>query len=395
MKVLIIFVDMLRANRLSTFNESLKIDTPIDDSFKQLGGTIYRNCFTPGPDTPRGISSAITGIPPHINGCDVRLKWPRDFLKPEIDTIYDLFLEKKFKIDILSDPRERAVGLLPANISELGIHNARYDLDDYLENIVIEDDHFIFLCLPQFHWALDALGASKNAEKYGQNDVASAINLVFEKLDKDLFDHIIIFSDHGFKFTYEMKLSSDYMLLNDDRTHTVMIHRKKHQMDININEKLCSIADIYPTIQDILDIETYDGFSLFSNNMRNYIVVEDHISFLPSINQNIELWAVIDREYIYIRKLDRAILIDRQSQFEFEVIIDYYDNILDKESSFCRYKTEHDRIFVYSQNLLNIVGLDFNKLYKSRRKSRSLLISNFYKIKDLFIELWKNIFFKV
>ena len=75
MKILTIFADMIRPNRLSTFNDCLKEDTPIDTKLKMLGGTVYTNCFTPGPDTPRSTATFLTGVDPYLNGCNTRLKW--------------------------------------------------------------------------------------------------------------------------------------------------------------------------------------------------------------------------------------------------------------------------------------------------------------------------------
>ena len=96
MKILTLFVDMIRPNRLSIFNNQIKVDTPLDISFKNLGGTIFNNCYTPGPDTPRGMSTFFTGVDPYENGCNTRLKWPQFFLKENQQTIFDIFLEKNF-----------------------------------------------------------------------------------------------------------------------------------------------------------------------------------------------------------------------------------------------------------------------------------------------------------
>ena len=52
MKILVIFIDMIRPNRLSTFNDKIVADTPLDLSLRELGGTYYTNCFSQGPDTP-------------------------------------------------------------------------------------------------------------------------------------------------------------------------------------------------------------------------------------------------------------------------------------------------------------------------------------------------------
>lgn len=381
---------MLRANRLSTFNDTVEIDTAIDSSFRELGGTIYKNCFTPGPDTPRGISTFTSGMPPHLNGCDIRVKWPRDFLNPDLKTVYDLFLEKDYKVDFLSDPRERAVGLFPENISNMTVHNSDcYDIDQYLDQIVIENDHFIFLCLPQFHWTLDALGASGNGEKHALNDIALAFNKVFNKLDKDIFDHIFVFSDHGFKFTHEMRMFPDFMLLNEDRTHTVLIHRKKFDSKLTFNDKLCSLTDIYPTFEDILG-NNPTGFSILSKKEREYVIIEDHIDFMQEVNKNIELWAVVNKTNIYIRTLTEAFVIDRKSMRVAAGIIKYFDKILEKESSYIKYKIEYDKVFVYSHNLQNCVGNDYEKLYDFRRKKRAPLISNYFKAKDILFSLIKN-----
>ena len=390
MKVLVIFADMLRANRLSTFNDAVEIDTAIDTNFRELGGTIYKNCFTPGPDTPRGISTFTSGIPPHLNGCDIRIKWTRDFLHPHLKTVYDLFLEKDYKIDLLSDPRERAIGLFPENISNMTVHNSDYyDIDQYLDEIVIEDDHFIMLCLPQFHWTLDALGASENGEKHALNDISLAFNKVFNKLDKDIFDHIFVFSDHGFKFTHEVRMSPDFMLLNEDRTHTVLIHRKKFDSKLTFNDKLCSLADIYPTFEELLG-NNPNGLSLFSEKVREYIVIEDNIKFNPEVNQNIELWAVVNKTSIYIRTLTEAFVIERKSLQVVEGSVEYFDKILEEESSYLKYKIEYEKAFVYHLNLQSHVGNDYDKLYDFRRKKRAPLISNYFKTKDMLFRLIKN-----
>ena len=52
MKIMMIFIDMFRANILNMFNDNAPY-TNIDNLFEQWGGTIYTNCYTPAPDTPR------------------------------------------------------------------------------------------------------------------------------------------------------------------------------------------------------------------------------------------------------------------------------------------------------------------------------------------------------
>ncbi len=165
MRVLTIFIDMIRANRLSTFNNNIKVSTPLDDAFKDLGGTVYTNCFTPGPDTPRGMSTYYTGINPYQNGCNTRLKWPKYFLNKNFKTVFDIFLEKNYEMNIFSAPNERETGFLPSHIDSMDIHNDDYDMNKYLSNIELKDDHFLFLSIPDYHWAFDDFGYSTNGRK--------------------------------------------------------------------------------------------------------------------------------------------------------------------------------------------------------------------------------------
>ena len=122
MKILILFTDMIRPNRFSFVNDNINRISPFEKSIEKLGGTFYSNCFTEGPDTPRGLATFSTGMPPNKNGCDTRVKWPRYFLDKNLKTIYDLFLEKNYKISMFSNPNENT-GMFPNHITDMDIHN--------------------------------------------------------------------------------------------------------------------------------------------------------------------------------------------------------------------------------------------------------------------------------
>ena len=211
-----------------------------------------------------------------------------------------------------------------------------------------------------------------------------------KKADRKRAYKDLIFSDHGFKFSHEVKVDPDFMLINEDRTNTVLIHRQKYDDKLVVNDKLCSLTDIYPTFQEILGDKSY-GFSLLQDNERDYVVIEDHIKFLPEVNQNLELWGVVNKASIYIRTLTEAFLIDRKSHNVVSGVIEYFDLILESESSYKKYKTEHERIFVYSSNLQKLVGNDYEKLYDFRRNKRSPLIGGYFKVKDLIFRLSKSL----
>jgi hypothetical protein len=354
MKVLTIFIDMIRANRLSTFNSNVKKDTPLDIAFKEIGGTTYTNCFIPGPDTPRGMSTFYTGVNPYKNGCNTRLKWPQYFLDKDLNTIFDLFIDKGFKIDCYASPKERDTGLYPSHISDMNIHNKDCDLNKYLSELKLQNDHFLFVSIPDYHWAFDDFGYSVSGEKKAYKVTKSVFDIVFKNLNKDDFDHIFIFSDHGFKFTVERKREPKACMLDEDRTNSIMLHRTKGQESLVKNDKLCSIADLYPTYEAILGNHQTKNFSLLSDNEHKFIVLEDHINFAPSINQNIELWALVNKDIIYIRELDKVSLINRATREVTNEIITEYDDILKSNSSFGAYIEEYEKIFRYRKNILSI-----------------------------------------
>ena len=82
MKILLCFIDMLRPDLLNLYGN--RFVSQVDLFFEKLGGTVYRNCYTPGPDTPRSTACILTGCYPKKNGCDARVKYPKYFLKKNI-----------------------------------------------------------------------------------------------------------------------------------------------------------------------------------------------------------------------------------------------------------------------------------------------------------------------
>ena len=116
MKILVVFVDMIRANRLSLFNNDIKLKTQLDNEFEQLGGTIYTNFYSECPDTPRAMASFISGKLPYQNNCDLRTKWPRYFLESETN-IFDQLIKKDYDLNLFSNPNERKKGMFSKNIT--------------------------------------------------------------------------------------------------------------------------------------------------------------------------------------------------------------------------------------------------------------------------------------
>lgn len=348
MKVLILFVDMLRPNRFGLYNNSEFND--IDNFLNSIGGTLYTNCFSPSPDTPRSMASFYTGLSPFENGCDARVKWPGKFLQDDQPTLFDFFIKNKYTLDFFSNPNERQGGLFPPSISNLDIHNHDFDLFKFSKNIKLKNNHLVFISIPDYHWALQDWGYTERGERIAISETYNSISDVFENLDKDDFDHIFLFSDHGFKFGYQSRFEQWYQFLNRDRSNIFMFHRRKGDNKLTFNEKLCSIQDVANTIDEISGKE--NKFSLFSNKERSHIVIEDHFSIQPpKVNQNVDIWAVITKEEEYIRTLEKGVLI-KDNEVISKKIIPFYDEILKKESQFGKYYDEHMKIFQYHELIL-------------------------------------------
>jgi len=386
MKILVVFIDMIRPNRLSLFNSNVKSDTQLDLSLKKFGGTYYTNCFTQGPDTPRGMSAFATGCAPYKNGCNTRLKWPRYFLNKELKTIYDLFIERDYKMTFFSNPNEREDGLFPEHVSNLKVHNYNYDLDKYLSETKLEENHFVFISLPDFHWSFDDNGYTVYGEKKSYKEIKKSYDVIFKNFSKDEFDHIFVFSDHGFKHTHESKRESKYLFLNEDRTNILMIHRKKNEEKIKYDNRMCSIADIYPTIQDIFSEKIDAGISFLSENEREYVVVEDHLNFAPSVNQNVEIWSIVKRDVIYIRTLESGYILDRNSR-KVEIAIDQKnDDILKGESSFGKYIEEYEQVFKYREFIFK----QTTYMHGGERVCPPIFMKYLHALKDVIFEKYEK-----
>ena len=68
------------------------------------------------------------------------------------------------------------------------------------------------------------------------------------------------------------------------------------------------------------------------------------MNFNNSVNQNIEIWSVVEKNSIYIRDLEKGYVYNRFNRELKELIDTKYDNILKEESSFNKYYTEYRKI---------------------------------------------------
>ena len=295
MKIMTIFIDMISGEKLNLCNSNAE-RTELDDFIEKFGGTLYANCYTPAPDTPRSAGCMWTGLYPKENGCKYRTRYPMFYLDEKKENIWSVLKKQNYNIQAFMRAPTLATGVLPKCVEE-NVYPDGNDLDGFLDSISLQENTFIMIYLPDFHTYLDIFQASIGGARKGEAFVRSLLEKIFGKTHLEDYDHILLFSDHGFR----MKGETHRHLLEEDRVQTLMLWRKKGQSALMIDEKLRSNLDVFPTICEMINYTPegdIDGKSL-SGEGHEYILLEDHRNFNVELGQTIERWAVLWRGHIY------------------------------------------------------------------------------------------------
>ena len=351
MKVLMIFIDMVKGVDLSK-NKSKMQTRAFKNYLDKLGGTIFTNTFTEGPDTPRSMSSFYTGKKPSENGCIDRLRWPEYFLNTE-ETIFDYFIDNNFKLDFFSNPNERANGLFPKKISQLkNVHNETINLNHFIDELTLSDDQLLFISLPDLHFSMDDIGYNLLGEFYGYYNVIKSLNIIFNRFHKDIFDNILIFSDHGFKYRSQLAFEKRSFSLNRDRTQVFLFSRNKFDNSINYSENLLALSDVFHVFRFLKKDINIDLIQNLISFKRDYILIEDHSKFNNEYGQFIGKWAYVNSKHYYIRNQENAILIDLESEKVIEGYNKFYENELLALKSFREFHDVSIKLNQYNTNIL-------------------------------------------
>lgn len=296
MKILIVFIDMVRVDHLNTYNPRAK-ESLLDKRIRRLGGVLFTRCYTPGPDTPRSIACMQTGLYPYFNGCDTRIRWPKFFIKDDITTIWDHISELGGVINLCHNRNEVITGFFRycerSNVRMFD--NPQY----FLEQGDFSDGSVSFIGIPDMHTALGDYKASDFAFRKGDE----VVDLFFSKYLNDefvsQFDYTIIFSDHGFQMESEHnKMRSKMELLNDSRNQLLMFVHKKGDKEIRIDNRIASMVDLYATLEGLIGkFDFRQGYSLLEKPVRKTAHVEDHTDFLVYPEIMIKQWRVISDNY--------------------------------------------------------------------------------------------------
>ena len=328
---------MVRSQMLNFDNQSTQTSSEFEDYLIQMKGTIFSNCYTPAPDTPRSMGCFYSGKYPKNNGCDSRVKWPKYYLNNKTPNLFNYLHKKNFNITTCIRKSRINVGLLPPNFDyDSKNYHTINSLIEQKDKILNKKNSLIFLDFPDYHMAVDDFSADVKAHNYGLKKLNNSIQFFFSKFDFDDFDEIFLFSDHGCKFSNDKE--KIYKNIDDKRSKVLMFHRSKAQESFEINNKLCSILDVFPTLYEKIENKInhkFEGINLFST-LEKEIVIEDCTSFIPKLKQINNLWAIRTKNEFYI----------------------FYNNK------------------IYNKNLKNLVYKNLEKKSLLSEKFEKLLISN-------------------
>jgi len=314
---------MVRPNLLQTFNKSIVEKSGLDEWFEKLGGRSFVNCYTPAPDTPRSLSSLYTGKRPVVNGCETRLQWPYYYLNNNHSTIFDIFSDLDYEMYSIADQSRIDVGMFPRNISkDIKILNKLEHLNKYKNDILSKKNSFLFVDFPDYHYAVDDYSGLKCSHYHGVKKLKKCFDNLFSIVPDSIFDHIFIFSDHGFKMVGDKNSDDSTLLPFDNRSKIMMFHHKKNDKNIETIENLTSILDLYPTLQEITNSEDCktDGVSLLSTKEDRVLTVEDHSTFNANLGLYHDLWAVRTKDYFYFESIEKKILLKAKSPLMYTAV---------------------------------------------------------------------------
>ena len=321
MRVLIVFIDMVRVDFLQSYNTQAK-ESKLDQRLKSIGGTLYTNCYSPGPDTPRSMACFQTGLYPYFNGCDTRIKWPKYFVKEGVTSIWDHAVSKGMSVNLCCNKEEVLTGFF--TYQQSGFVNEYYSPKDFFYKGEFSDNTVSFLGIPDMHTAIGDYKASDYAFRKGDEIVDLYFKEFLTKEFISRFDYTIIFSDHGFQLEKERNvMKSKLDLLDDSRNKLLVCIHKKGDTGLEKDNRLASMTDLYATLEHIIGCDDYrQGFSLLTIPERRITHVEDHQDFLVYPEIMIKQWRVISNQFD-IRTDAKDTIITKGKQEDLRIVDEY------------------------------------------------------------------------
>lgn len=295
-------IDMLMADNLNTLN----IESPrnaIDDFMFENGGTLFSNMFTSGPDTPRSLSEFWSGKFSYNNGCKTRAHYPGHFLNTT--SLIEIMYKYGYRMRFLTNKNSFELGMYPS-LLEKDIRSS--DLDTFCEELRLDfsEKQFNFIYIDEYHETINHYGANKNTIRKGQNRVDKLLSDIFDNLEPDSYDLLIIFSDHGHLISRDFKSNRFSLKLKESKLTESLLTKKrlqvfhywrfKNEQSLKIDSQLRHNVDVFPTISKLIcnkEIGLTDGLNLFIDSGHQRFFVTDFLKLYADFNMSIDLWGVI------------------------------------------------------------------------------------------------------
>lgn len=304
---------MLRANRLLVNDEALTRDG-LEKLLESIGGTLFSNCITPGPDTPRSTGMFFTGELPKVSGVNARSKWPGPYLEPDKTTLFSWALSKGIPIKIIDESINHSGLFFPQEVQikakffpSLDSLRAAEEQGDALELEII------FIVSMTYHKVVDDRSAHKSSHRLGAELIASELEEVVSDLQLGPGDQLILYSDHGCKLSDD---SFDEDSLTDrDRSQFVFFHSQFTEPKVTSDNTLFSMVDLHFIISGLIKSLVLTG-GAGANGMlelpeaREMVHVEDHEAYSTKIGDVVRKWAVFSQDFEYFESLGKEPLVN-------------------------------------------------------------------------------------
>lgn len=314
MKILVLFIDMLRPNLLHTWNLK-NPDTRLDKWIRKMGGTIYLRAYTPGPDTPRSQACMWSSRYPKFNGCSTRIKYPMYNLYEPGNNFLRVFLNAGYQLNVYISNSTRLLGELPEDFKGSCNYSQGLLLQDYLNSLKIRSKSLTYLFFDDFHYAVDDYFAREQSLSFGIRQIMKCFETIERTIGFESFDYILIHSDHGFKKENEI-MNTPFLQLGESRSGVFLMTKEKGEHTLTFDGQIRSVMDIGPALCEKAGLKIpyeVDGISLLSKKGHDYIVINDHKTFDVGINQTIEYWG------IYTQKGFAAVDCDKNWEADYSV----------------------------------------------------------------------------
>lgn len=319
MKLLFIEIDMLSTHYLGLYNNDIQKNA-IDNYLEKIGGTLFKNCYTSGADTPRAHSELWSGVNCFNNGCYTRAHYPSYFLNKK--SFLSSLVDNNYKVNILSELNIMLLGTFPSDLHFEFIEIKRdKDFQKYAREINAignnsEIRELTYLHVNDYHEYINSKGANLDSVRNAITESSKFLdNITNDILDK--FDLVVFLSDHGhlvqrdFRHSRFMKRSQSMLnknLLSSKRNKNLLVFRQKKDGSLLSNDKLSQIIDVSKTILDYCKINNYsgDGLNLFSKNTHKIIYFEDFFKLYSDFSMSVDIWGflIYPDEYSTFSKFD-------------------------------------------------------------------------------------------